>query len=335
MFNELMLWTKKLNDGYELAADFHKLYVNVLPRAPKKIVFVGMGGSGIAGRIFKTFFDQRSEIPVHVVAGPTMPSYVDSQTLAIVISYSGNTWETLDVLKQLSDRHVPLFVLAHGGRAAEIAQLRNIPFTLIPESSTPRSALGIILGFLCCLFEEMNLLPGKQIFDAFYKHASTYLSKFSNESFFEDFINKAKGYDSFHIWGIEGYTDAVAYRSQTQFNENSKVAAVFGSFPEVCHNLIVGFTQFAQKPLVMLCETSFLPAHLDIALDAASELLYEKGVVLYKSPILGDTFEEQLFNIILWSDFASCYLAQERGVQARPNLFIDELKEKQKQKGIK
>lgn len=335
MIKELMLWSKKLTDGFTLATDFYQMYNAYLSKKPQKIVFVGMGGSGIAGRIFKTFFDSRSSIPVHIVAGPTLPAFVDNQSLAIVISYSGNTWETLDVLKQLSDRYIPAFVLAHGGRAAEIAQLRNIPYTLIPESQTPRSALGTFLGFLCCLFDQMGILPGKQIFDAFYKHAVTYLPKFSQSSFFEDFIAKTRAFDSFHIWGIDGYTDSVAYRAQTQFNENSKIAAVFGSFPEVCHNLIVGFTQFNQKPLVMLCETSFLPAHLEIALDATCELLYEKGVVLYKSPILGDTFEEQLFNIILWSDFASCYLAQERGVQARPNLFIDELKDKQKQKGIK
>lgn len=335
MVKELMLWTKKLTDGFTLGTDFYAMYSAYLSRSPERIIFVGMGGSGIAGRIFKTFFDVRSSIPVHIVAGPSLPEYADTQSLAIVISYSGNTWETLDILKQLADKHVPTIVLAHGGRLAELSQHRNIPYTLVPESQTPRSALGIFLGFLSSLFDQMKLLDGKQIFDAFYKHATTYLPKFSQGSFFEDFIAKVRDFDSFHIWGIDGYTDAVAYRAQTQFNENSKIAAVFGSFPEVCHNLIVGFTNFHQKPLVMLCETSFLPANLEIALDATCELLYEKGVILYKSPILGDTFEEQLFNIILWSDFASCYLAQERGVQARPNLFIDELKEKQKQKGIK
>ncbi len=335
MLKELSLWTKKLQDGFSLAADFYELYGPHLLKNPQKIVFVGMGGSGIAGRIFKTFFDMRSPIPVHIVAGSTLPIFVDTQTLAIVISYSGNTWETLDVLKQLSDRNIPSFILAHGGRAAEIAQHRGIPYTLMPDSKTPRSALGVTLGFLCNFFEKMGLLNGKQIFDSFIKHSITYLPKFLQESFFVDFLEKAKNFDFFHIWGVEGYTDSVAYRAQTQFNENSKVAAVFGSFPEVCHNLVVGFTNFSQKPFVMLCETSFLPSNLEIALDATCELLYEKGIVLYKSPILGDTLEEQLFNIILWSDFASCYLAQERGIQSAPNVFIDELKEKQKHKGIK
>ncbi len=60
-----------------------------------------MGGSGIAGRIIKTFLDKKSGIPSFVIESTSLPEFVDTDTLAIVVSYSGNTWETVDVLEEL------------------------------------------------------------------------------------------------------------------------------------------------------------------------------------------------------------------------------------------
>jgi hypothetical protein len=85
----------------------------------------------------------------------------------------------------------------------------------------------------------------------------------------------------------------------------------------------------------MMFYSDFLPAHLNFAIDATSELFREKGVILYKPPILGDTWEGQLFHIILWSDFASYFLGIKRGVEIAPVNIISELKAKQQEKGIK
>jgi hypothetical protein len=70
------------------------------------------------------------------------------------------------------------------------------------------------------------------------------------------------------------------------------------------------------------------------AADATEEILLENGVDLYKPPVLGDTFENQLFNMILWADFASCYVANQRNVAIDSVRLIDRLKEKHRQKGI-
>jgi len=106
-------------------------------------------------------------------------------------------------------------------------------------------------------------------------------------------------------------------------------------FPELCHNLIVGFTEAKNNPFVLFCHTTFVSVHTKMAIEATGEILKEKGVDLYKIPVLGDTFESQLFNMILWADFASCYLGGARGVEIAPVRLIDGLKEKHKQKGIK
>lgn len=336
MLKELSLWTHKIKEGMQLADGFYQAHGAALPKNIKKIVFVGMGGSGVAGRIMTTFLKQKSAVAACVVDSPCLPVRADAQTLAIVMSYSGNTWETLDILDELTQKFVPTIVLSHGGQAAQTAELKGLPLALLPESLTPRSALGNFLGFLGVLFDELGILPAGRALAAGWAHdAQIYVPLFTESSYFKDFLEIADNHDFFHIWGITGDSGMSAYRATTQFNENAKVQAVFSQFPELAHNLMVGFEHFKVSPLVLFFYTDFLPVHMSIAIQTMSEILGEKRVVLYKPPIFGDTFESQVFNMILWADFASYHLGHTRGINVERVQIIEELKKRQKTKGIK
>lgn len=335
MLKELTLWPQKLREGRQLALDFIATYKTRLPKNIKKIAFVGMGGSGIAGRIVKTFLDTKEGISTYIVDSCDIPAAIGTDTLAIVISYSGNTWETLDALSQLTARFVPTVVLAHGGKVIEYAEKKNIPFALVPESRSPRSALGSFLGFLLIIFDALGLLAGARKVEAFCRHAECYIPKFEDECFFKEFLEVVHGHDFFHVWGISASSAAFAYRAQTQFNENSKVQAVYSIFPELNHNLINGFEKFTHTPCVIFFVTDFLSVNLQAAIASTSEILQEKRVVLYKPPVFGDTLEVQLFNIVLWSDFASYYLGNVRDIEIEDVRIIQRLKEKLKTKGIR
>jgi len=285
-----------------------------------------MGGSGIAGHVVKTFLDKKTSIPTYIIDSSEVPAFVDSETLVITISYSGNTWEVIECVNKLVEKFVPNIALTRGGKLAEIAEKNNLPIVLLPESLTPRSSLGNFLGFVLTLLDLIGILDGKKILEEFVKQALLYIPKFEDESYFNDFLQVVEGHDFFHIWGVQQSSGAFAYRAQTQFNENSKIQAVTSYFPELNHNLLNGFAKFKQKPLVVLFSTEFLPASLNAAIDATADLLQEIGAVLYKPPVLGDTWEAQLFHMILWSDFASCYLGKKRGVDLKSVQLIEKLK---------
>ena len=72
--------------------------------------------------------------------------------------------------------------------------------------------------------------------------------------------------------------------------------------------------------------TSFLSNELSASKKSAEQILHNLGVTLYKSPIFGDTWEEQLFMMIVWADFASYYLGKVRGVDITSTIVIDQLK---------
>ncbi len=337
MLNELKLWPTKLREGQELGQLLYQKYEGFFKQhhhTINRIAFVGMGGSGIAGRIAKTFLDKRSHISSFIVDGPSLPAFADTQTLAIVISYSGNTWETLEVLEQLTAKFIPTVVISHGGRAAEVAGAKGLPCVLLPQSKTPRSSLGHTLGLVCALFDAMVLLPGNAMIAEWIEQAQTYAPCFEQQDFFDDFLTVVGFRQWFHVWGIADDSAAAAYRATTQFNENAKVQAVYNTFPELTHNLLVGFSKPQVDTCVLFFQTDFLSGHLSMAVQSIGDILKEKGVGLYKSPVFGNTFESQVFNMILWADFASYHLGHVRGEDIEQVHIIDELKKRQKVNGI-
>jgi len=332
MLQELNLWGEKVRDGVALAQDFYQDFGSRLAKHPKKILFVGMGGSGIAGRIMKVFFDNKTDMRTEVITTPVLPAYVSTDSLAFVISYSGNTWETISVLESLTQKHVPTVVLAHGGKAISIAQNNNMPYVILPESLTPRSSLGTFLGFLAQLSSQMGFIDGEKMVAELLKTIDIYVPLFTETGYFAQFIDMVNDYDLVHVWGISGDSSAVAYRAATQFNENAKLSAVYSEYPELAHNLLVGITgKTQQKPIVILFQTDFLPGNTLSALNGMCDILKKNKVILYKPPVLGDTFYSQLFSMILWGDFASYYLGKERGVDIEAVAVIEELKKKQKE----
>ncbi len=334
MFEDIAQWKDKLTIGAKLGTDCYREQQDQLPKKIIAVAFVGMGGSGIAGRIMKTLFDKKTTVMSTVIEGTELPGYVDQNTLAIVSSYSGNTWETIEVLNELIKRKIPTIIVAYGGRVIELAREKQLPWVQIPISLTPRSALGCFLGIFLALFDEYHVLNGHQLIQQLIGYLDEYLALVSSRAYFDDFLRQASGRDFFHIWGISGDSAACAYRAQTQFNENSKIQAVNSTIPELCHNLIIGFTKMSVQPFILLMYTNFISENLKKAVAATEELLHRTGVTLYKVPILGDTFECQLLHMVLWADFASCYLGQIHGVDLESVVLIDELKKEHKQKGI-
>lgn len=329
MLQELGLWPQKIKDGLQSAHEFNQENAGWLPSQPTNIVFVGMGGSGIAGRIVHAMLQKHSSFPSMVIEGPSLPKHITKNSLAFVSSYSGNTWETLAVLDELLARGVSVVGLTHGGKVAQRLGQENMPYVALPASKTPRSALGTFLGVLWGLLDEMGVLAAKNIAQKTIDHAHQHIPMLSDSAYFADFLALARDKASFFVWGIADDSDVIARRAQTQFNENSKIAAVYSQFPELAHNLLVGMADTSSEGAVaILFATDFASDQLCKAYRALEQIISQAGVKLYKPPVLGDTWEEQLFHGILWSDYASCHLGMARGVDLVSVDAIDRYKEK-------
>ena len=83
------------------------------------IVFAGMGGSGAIGDILSSILS-KTNIHVAVVKGYHLPNTVDSKTLVVTTSVSGNTAETLSVLDSARKTKCKVIAFSSGSKDARI-----------------------------------------------------------------------------------------------------------------------------------------------------------------------------------------------------------------------
>src|SRR2546425_12275427 len=101
------------------------------------IVFAGMGGSGALGDIFSAILSKTS-IHVAVVKGYHLPRTVDSNTLVVTTTISGNTVETLSVLDSAKKLGCNTMAFSSGGKMEEYCIKNKIEYRNIPQLHSPR-----------------------------------------------------------------------------------------------------------------------------------------------------------------------------------------------------
>ena len=84
-------------------------------RAVSKIIFCGMGGSAISGDILRILALDQSRVPMLVSRGSKLPASADRDTLVILSSYSGNTHEILEVLRETLAVRAKILIVTSGG----------------------------------------------------------------------------------------------------------------------------------------------------------------------------------------------------------------------------
>ena len=117
------------------------------------IVFAGMGGSGTIGDVISSILS-KNDIHTYVAKGYVLPKTVDSNTLIVTTSISGNTNETLTILNQSLKTDAKIVALASGGKMEEFSSKNNIPFFKIEQIHSPR------VSFLVFLYSSLNILNG-------------------------------------------------------------------------------------------------------------------------------------------------------------------------------
>src|SRR5215471_12227532 len=64
------------------------------------LILSGMGGSASAGDVLLDWLGKGLGVPAQVLRQPDIPSFVTRRTVVVCVSFSGETWETLNVFRQ-------------------------------------------------------------------------------------------------------------------------------------------------------------------------------------------------------------------------------------------
>lgn len=299
-----------------------------------KIVFVGMGGSAIGGDILRSLLAESSSIPFTVCRHYRLPSFVDSKTLCIFSSYSGNTEETLSAFQEALKMKLKGLVLTSGGELAKWSERKAVPSIQIPTGFPPRLALGYAVFPLLHLFSELKLwkFNSRTIAETqgiLRSLAEEYglqnptqrnLAKRSAQTLFGRLVV---------VYAGTGLLDSAALRFRNQVEENAKALASHHLLPEMNHNEILGW-KFPREIISRSVAVFFRDAgdhpRIRRRMEITRRIIQESGARVLELHSHGKTSLARLFSIIYLGDWISFYLALLYGEDPTPVQVIEFLK---------
>jgi glucose/mannose-6-phosphate isomerase len=326
---------------YERAAKLAQTF-SLSCNEPQAIIVAGMGGSAIGGDLLKDWLGRRIAIPIEICREYSLPQYANKNTLVLIVSYSGETEESLSIFLEAINRKCIVACITSGGLLSEFAGKLNVPLLRIPLGMAPRAALPYLFVPQVVLMENLGLITNV---DSEISEAVEILKQISEENSPDKLLkyNLSKSLASSingtipFVYGAGPYR-AVAQRFKTQLNENSKVPAKWEVFPELDHNEIVGWEgahEVARCCSVILLRDKDEVRSIKERIEATEELLQEIPVKTIEVWSRGEGTLAKMSSLICFGDLVSIYLAVLRGIDPAPVKTIDLLKDTIETSGLK
>jgi glucose/mannose-6-phosphate isomerase len=299
-----------------------------------RIVVLGMGGSAIAGDLWRVLLQRESDVPVFNVRQYELPPFVDDQTLVIASSFSGDTEEVLSAFTQALATRAPRIVITTGGQLLTTARANGVPAFSYTYSQEPRAAIGWGLMPLLAIGEALGLMQDveRDVDEAI--RAITQVAAESAEDVPET-KNGAKQlarklYEKLPVIYGAGPLLEVAHRWKTQLNESAKTWAFYEELPELHHNALVGYdlpkSTAKETAVVFLESATLVHPRVRLRYQFTHDLLRKSGISVLSAESGDGCALAQMLSLVLLGDYVSTYLAFLYGVDPTPTKVIDELK---------
>jgi glucose/mannose-6-phosphate isomerase len=309
---------------------------------PKSIIVAGMGGSAIGGELLKDWARDTLTIPVEVCREYMLPAHADKGTLTFVVSYSGETEETLSIFLDAIKRNCMVVCISSGGTLLDFADKMKIPSVHILTGIPPRAALPYLFIPMLTILAKLGLVKGVK---TEISEATTALKQVCSENVPEkplkENFSKRLAADICGtvpvVYGF-GFYSSVTQRFKQQFNENSKVPSKWEVFPELNHNEIVGWEKagkLASHFSAIIIRDKNEPEHIKQRIEATKELLSGKVAGIHEVWSRGEGKLAKMLSTSIIGDFTSVYLAILRGVDPTPVKTISILKDRITKTGLK
>jgi len=317
--------------------------VNISPRVsieykkPRHIVISGMGGSAIGGEILKDWRRDELPIPIEISRDYTLPAYANEDTLVFVISYSGETEETLSSFVDALHKKCMVVSITSGGHLLSFSKRLNLPFVQIPAGLPPRAAIPYLFFPLPILLEKMGVLSNvkEEIDEAIWVMKS--LGEANSPKIpVKNSLAKKLALELMGtvpvVYGFKQY-NAIAHRLKTQFNENSKVVSWYDFFSELNHNEVVGWEApeaLTKHFSVIIIRDHNEPTEIKRRIDATKSLALKGANKVLEIYASGDGKLARMFSVLQIGDFLSVYLAILQNKDPTPVKTISDIKKEMK-----
>ncbi|NTW61687.1 bifunctional phosphoglucose/phosphomannose isomerase [Candidatus Saccharibacteria bacterium] len=303
-------------------------------RPIQQVVLSGMGGSALAALLVKTWLKTEMKVPFEIVRTYDLPDYVNSNTLVIASSYSGNTEETINGLEQALDRGAQIAVIASGGKLIEKAQESKIAHVVLPSGVQPRMGVFYNLRALVRLMVNFGIVAETR-FNEISSMSEWLKAESSNWDANIPLANNYAKQLAMHAVGKTAVfyggtlTAPVSYKWKISWNENAKNVAFWNELPEFNHNEFIGWTSHpVDKPFAVFDIISDLEhPQIKKRFEVSEKLLSGLRPKTKTINLSGKTLIEQMLWGSLLADYVSIYLAILNGINPTPVQLIEKLKQ--------
>ncbi len=291
------------------------------------IVFAGMGGSGAIGDIFSSILS-KTNVHVCVVKGYLLPKTVDSETLVVATSISGNTVETLTVLDSAKKIGSKIIAFSNGGKVKEYCAKNSLEYRQISMQHSPRASFTSFLYSMLKVLESIVPVRKEDVTESInhLKGVRTEISS-TNLTGNNPSLSLAEWIDGIPIiyypWGLQ----AAAIRFKNSLQENAKTHVMVEDVIETCHNGIVSWERPSNiKPILLKGQDDHIKTKE--RWNILEEYFEKNGIDFKKIFSVKGSILSKLINLIYLLDYSAIYLAAILGIDPSPIKSIDFIKNK-------
>ncbi|MFA5406765.1 MAG: bifunctional phosphoglucose/phosphomannose isomerase [Candidatus Nanoarchaeia archaeon] len=316
-YNDLIKFPEHLVKALEQMKDFNFNF------KPNNIIVCGMGGSAIPGYLLKNYCRLKLSLPVDVANGYDLPAWVNSDTLVFIISYSGNTEESLSCLKQSLDRGCKPVLISSGGLLERAAVKHSLSFIKAPNQFQPRAATPYLFTYVLEVLRKSGLVNPD------YDEAVSELKKLDlsieQASNVKQLANQLVGKYVYVI--VPEHLESIGRRYVSQdFNENAKTLAKYSVIPETNHNETTAWGECQDLPLasIFLLDADASNS-IKSRMSFSESICRDKGLVV-KVESYGKSLLSKMLTLIHQGDLISYYLCLLRHKDPLPVPLVEQLK---------
>ena len=300
-----------------------KAKLTISDKEIQNVFIIGLGGSGIGGKIVSQFVQDHCPVPVVTNNNYDSASFISENTLVIACSYSGNTEETLIALNQCVVKNAEVAGVTSGGELKYICEKNNYNHIVIPGGFPPRSCIGysiVQLLYILKAYKLTNIDVASEIQNSI-KLIEDEAENIHKES--EILAKKCK--DKTPVIYSEANYEGIAVRLRQQINENAKQLCWHHVLPEMNHNELVGWAGGKSEFEVLIFRNEDDHSRTKVRIEICKEII-SKYANISEVVSKGNTRIERSFYLINLGDWLSYYLSIENNVDPVEVKVIDHLK---------
>jgi len=266
------------------------------------IVIAGMGHSATPGDIIQAVM-KRDPLPVTVVRDYTLPNTVTNRSLVFVLSYSGNTEETICMYSDALKKKAKVVVITSGGKLYYLCKESTAKHIRIPSGLLSR------FGILLLLFPVLNILINNNL-TTMKKLDIDELTTLLRNPLWKEKAKQItlKIHGKVPLIYATSNLKGIATRWKAMFNENAKMHAFSAVFPEWAHNELQGFAEKGNYHVIMI-EDEKDSMRDRKRMTAAKAILKQQGLPITELRVRGSSLLSKSLTALYLGDWISYYLA--------------------------